>query len=184
MVHLWQYSGNAGMVTCNKAKHTCRSPFDASCMSKAVTYMQWHKHTIIRTCILKVLQKTTSFYSVLWYNQQAHKQVSSKNVEACRDGCAKTTHTRYTRHRGNTQVTPSLHLFFWMEHALLWEYWKQLCAGNENKKGCRDGVTCVFPYALCCPVYIVCVVFGTTIPTSLYIFTSQKLMNLHILQCA
>ena len=39
----------------------------------------------------------------------------------------------------------------------------------KMKKRCRDGVTCV---VLCTlpSIYLVCVVFGTAIPTSFYIF--------------
>ena len=39
---------------------------------------------------------------------------------------------------------------------------------TKKKKRCRDGVTCV---VLCTlpSIYLVCVVFGTAIPTSLYI---------------
>ena len=40
---------------------------------------------------------------------------------------------------------------------------------TKMKKRCRDGVTCV---VLCTlpSIYLVCVVFGTAIPTSFYIF--------------
>ena len=40
---------------------------------------------------------------------------------------------------------------------------------TKMKKRCRDGVTCV---VLCTlpSIYLVCVFFGTAIPTSLYIF--------------
>ena len=40
--------------------------------------------------------------------------IFSKNVERCRDGSAKTTQTRYMDGsvQRTTQVTPSLHLFF------------------------------------------------------------------------
>ena len=40
---------------------------------------------------------------------------------------------------------------------------------TKKKKRCRDGVTCV---VLCTlpSIYLVCVVFGTAIPTSFYIF--------------
>ena len=39
---------------------------------------------------------------------------------------------------------------------------------TKKKKRCRDGVTCV---VLCTlpSIYLVCVVFGTAIPTSFYI---------------
>ena len=40
---------------------------------------------------------------------------------------------------------------------------------TKKKKRCRDGVTCI---VLCTlpSIYLVCVVFGTAIPTSFYIF--------------
>ena len=42
---------------------------------------------------------------------------------------------------------------------------------TKKKKRCRDGVTCVVLCTL--PfIYLVCVVFGTAIPTSFYILES------------
>ena len=86
----------------------------------------------------------------------------------------KTTQTRYMDGsvQRTTQVTPFLHLFFLIERV------SKLCCeitGNifvqktKMKKRCRDGVTCV---VLCTlpSIYLVCVVFGTAIPTSFYIF--------------
>ena len=84
-----------------------------------------------------------------------------------------------------TQVTPSLHLLLFNRKrvGLLSEYWKQLCADNKKRKRCRDGVTCVVLCVACTlpSIYIVCVVFGTAIPTSLYIFGKcfSYLYNMH-----
>ena len=71
-----------------------------------------------------------------------------------------------------TQVTPSLHLLF---HFC---YPHKAISSNVttkmfySKKRCRDGVTCVVLCVACTlpSIYLVCVVFGTAIPTSLYIF--------------
>ena len=76
----------------------------------------------------------------------------------------KTTQTRYMDGsvQRTTQVTPSLHLFFFKEHV------SKLCCeitGNifvqktKMKKRCRDGVTCV---VLCTlpSIYLVCVVLA------------------------
>ena len=86
----------------------------------------------------------------------------------------KTTQTRYMDGsvQRTTQVTPSLHLFFLIERVS-----KLSCeiTGNifvqktKMKKRCRDGVTCVVLCKLP-SIYLVCVVFGTAIPTSFYIF--------------
>ena len=87
----------------------------------------------------------------------------------------KTAQTRYMDGsvQRTTQVTLSLHLFFFLIERV-----SKLCCeitGNifvqkiKKKKGCRDGVTCV---VLCTlpSIYLVCVVFGTAIPTSFNIF--------------
>ena len=86
----------------------------------------------------------------------------------------KSTQTRYMDGsvQRTTQVTPSLHLFFLIERVF-----KVCCEINgkifvqktKMKKRCRDGVTCV---VLCTlpSIYLVCVLFGTVIPTSFYIF--------------
>ena len=87
----------------------------------------------------------------------------------------KTTQTRYMD--GSVQRTtlvsnPIPTSFFGIERV------SKLCCeitGNifvqkiKMKKRCRDGVTCV---VLCTlpSIYLVCVVFGTAIPTSFYIF--------------
>ena len=71
-----------------------------------------------------------------------------------------------------TQVTPSLHLFFTFVFCTkMFPVISQqsLDTRSIQKKRCRDGVTCV---VLCTlpSIYLVCVVFGTAIPTSFYIF--------------
>ena len=101
-----------------------------------------------------------------------------------------TTQTRYMNGsvqatQRTTQVTPSLHLLLFNRKrvGLLSEYWKQLCADNKKRKRCRDGVTCVVLCVACTlpSIYIVCMVFGTAIPTSLYIFGKcfSYLCNMH-----
>ena len=59
---------------------------------------------------------------------------------------------------------------------------------TKMKKRCRDGVTCV---VLCTlpSIYLVCVVFGTAIPTSFYILenvfhTCNMIVLVHILRCS
>ena len=101
----------------------------------------------------------------------------------------KTTQTRYMNGsvqatQRTTQVTSSLHLLFNRKRVgLLSEYWKQLYADNKKRKRCRDGVTCVVLCVACTlpSIYIVCVVFGTAIPTSLHIFGEcfSYLCNMH-----
>ena len=102
----------------------------------------------------------------------------------------KPTQTRYMNGsvqatQRTTQVTPSLHLLLFNRKrvGLLSEYWKQLCVDNKKRKRCRDGVTCVVLCVACTlpSIYIVCVVFGTAIPTSLYIFGKcfSYLCNMH-----
>ena len=86
----------------------------------------------------------------------------------------KTTETRYMDGsvQRTTQVTPSLHLFFifvFCTKVFPVISQQSLDTRSIKKKRCRDGVTCV---VLCTlpSIYIVCVVFGTAIPTSFYIF--------------
>ena len=95
----------------------------------------------------------------------------------------KTTQTRYMDGsvQGTTQVTPSLHLFFIFVFCFFSSFFhlcflhifvfsqQSLDTHSIQKKRCRDGVTCV---VLCTlpSIYLVCVVFGTAIPTSFYIF--------------
>ena len=85
----------------------------------------------------------------------------------------KTTQTRYMDGsvQRTTQVTPSLHLFSSLFSAQMFPVISQqsLDTCSFQRKGCRDGVTCV---VLCTlpSIYLVCVVFGTAIPTSFYIF--------------
>ena len=84
----------------------------------------------------------------------------------------KTTQTRYMDGsvQRTTQVTPSLHHL--SSHK---DISSNLTAKfrytfySKKKKRCRDGVTCV---VLCTlpSIYLVCVVFGTAILTSFYIF--------------
>ena len=77
----------------------------------------------------------------------------------------KTTQTRYMdgsvqATQMTTQVTPFLHLFFLIEHVS-----KLCCQSTGNSFGqitkMKNDVD----------LHLVCVVFGTAIPTSLYIFT-------------
>ena len=87
----------------------------------------------------------------------------------------KTTQTRYMDGsvQRTTQVTPSLHLFFFFVFCTkMFPVISQQSLDTrsiQKKKRCRDGVTCV---VLCTlpSIYLVCVVFGTAIPTSFYIF--------------
>ena len=87
----------------------------------------------------------------------------------------KTTQTRYMDGsvQRTTQVTPSLHLFFiFVFCTKMFPVISQQSLGTrsiQKNKRCRDGVTCV---VLCTlpSIYLVCVVFGTAIPTSFYIF--------------
>ena len=87
----------------------------------------------------------------------------------------KTTQTRYMDGsvQRTTQVTPSLHLFFiFVFCTKTFPVISQQSLDTrsiQKKKRCRDGVTCV---VLCTlpSIYLVCVVFGTVIPTSFYIF--------------
>ena len=53
---------------------------------------------------------------------------------------------------------------------------------TKKKKRCRDGVTCV---VLCTlpSIYLVCVVFGTAIPTSFYILENVFHTCLHTFFC-
>ena len=86
----------------------------------------------------------------------------------------KTTQTRYMDGsvQRTTQVTPSLHLFFiFVFCTKMFPVISQqsLDTRSIQKKRCRDGVTCVLLCTLP-SIYLVCVVFGTAIPTSLYIF--------------
>ena len=91
----------------------------------------------------------------------------------------KTTQTRYMdgsvqATQRTTQVTPSLHLFFfhfWYPFPVISQQGLDTC--SIQKKRCRDGVTCVVLCVACTlpSIYLVCVVFGTAaIPTSLNIF--------------
>ena len=49
---------------------------------------------------------------------------------------------------------------------------------NKNENGCMDGVTCVVLYTL--PfIYLVCMVFGTAIPTSFYILENVFHTSIH-----
>ena len=98
----------------------------------------------------------------------------------------KTTQTRHMDGsvQRTTQVTPSLHLFFFGKECV-----SKLCCeitGNifvqktKKKKRCRDGVTCV---VLCTlpSICLVCVVFGTAIPTSFYILENVfHTLHVHI----
>ena len=86
----------------------------------------------------------------------------------------KTTQTRYMDGsvQRTTQVTPSLHLFFiFVFCTKMFPVISQQSLDTRSipKKRCRDGVTCV---VLCTlpSIYLVCVVFGTAIPISFYIF--------------
>ena len=87
----------------------------------------------------------------------------------------KTTQTRYMDGsvQRTTQVTPSLHLFFiFVFCTKMFPVISQQSLDTrsiQKNKRCRDGVTCV---VLCTlpSIYLVCVVFGTAIPTSFYIF--------------
>ena len=78
----------------------------------------------------------------------------------------KTTQTRYMD--GSVQRTLSLHLFC-PHKAVSSNLTAKHIKVHILLKRCRDGVTCV---VLCTlpSIYLVCVVFGTAIPTSFYIF--------------
>ena len=85
----------------------------------------------------------------------------------------KSTQTRYMDGsvQRTTQVTPSLHLFFIFVFCtkMFPVISQQTLDTRSIKKRCRDGVTCV---VLCTlpSIYLVCVLFGTAIPTTFYIF--------------
>ena len=96
----------------------------------------------------------------------------------------KTTQTRYMDGsvQRTTQVTPSLHLFFFFVFCTkMFPVISQQSLDTrsfQKKKRCRDGVTCV---VLCTlpSIYLVCVVFGTAIPTSFYILENVFHTCLH-----
>ena len=74
-------------------------------------------------------------------------------------------------------MTTSLHLFFHFcyshkDVSSNMKKKKNLDTRSIKKKRCRDVVICVVLCVACTlpSIYLVCVVFGTAIPTSLYIF--------------
>ena len=72
-----------------------------------------------------------------------------------------------------TQVAPSLHLFlFLLSTQSCFQYSDNKPTCFLLKRRCREGVTCVVLCVACTLpfIYLVCVVFGTAIPTSLYVF--------------
>ena len=76
------------------------------------------------------------------------------------------------QHRG---ITTSLHLFFhfcYSHKAVSSNLKTKLRYTFYSKKRYRDGVACVVLCVACTlpSIYLVCVAFGTAIPTSLYIF--------------
>ena len=95
----------------------------------------------------------------------------------------KTTQTRYMDGsvQRTTQLTPSLHLFFiFVFCTKMFPIISQQSLDTRSipKKRCRNGVTCV---VLCTlpSIYLVCVVFGTAIPTSFYILENVFHTCLH-----